>query len=133
VGVIRQTLALVLTVLLANPVCCCTLGDLFAADDNGDRKGSVPSCCAKKQSAPGEQQPSAPDKAPSCPCADDDMAVEKVQSPQIDRGDRHDLALEAPSVRVVELLAVRGGLPGAAKLDLPPPGPSWRVFCCYLL
>jgi len=130
---LRQTLALVLVALLANPVCCCTLGNLFGADGNGDLKGPMPSCCSKKQSAPGEQQPSAPDKEPFCPCADDDMAVEKVQSPQIDLGDGHDIALEAPSVRLVELSPVRAGLPCAAKFDLPPPGPSWRIFCCYLL
>ena len=80
----RQLLAAVLALLVANPVCCCTIGDVIGEIVGNETPIAAPSCCSKKKASSGEEFPNGPERNPSCPCAQDDSVLVEAKVPQLD-------------------------------------------------
>ena len=126
----RQLLAAVLALLVANPVCCCTIGNFIGEFVGNEAPIAAPSCCSKKNAPSGEESP---ERNPSCPCGQDDSVLVEAKVPQLDGTVPVDFSPELPPSIRITLPSVMWQPRAARNLDLPPPGPSWRLHCCYLL
>ena len=127
-------MALVLAALIANPICCCTIGSILDKPAGSDDSAPRHSCCSKKKSCPVEEEaPQGPGETPSCPCAMDNSIVLKAKLPHFDRSHALDSELGFPLS--LEILP-RGSFDPpciAQRFDLPPPEAPWRLHCRYLL
>jgi hypothetical protein len=132
VKLLQQLLAVVLAVLVANPVCCCTLGNLLP---DGQAEAPHASCCSKKQDVPNGSQDESPGKSPDCPCEKGAFALVDSKNQDLALAFSVDLVPEPPSIAEVPL-PVSAELADSSFpkwLNAPPPASSWRVYCSYLL
>ncbi len=123
-----KLLAVILALLVANPVCCCTIQTLLGTK----AAPALPSCCAKK----AQQQSQSPDRnkqVPSCPCAKNRTALLESKAAVIEP-----LFNAAPAL--VPTFSLEPTFTPVAVLgepslngNLPPPPPAWRLHCRYLL
>jgi len=75
---VHKLIALVLALIIGNPVCCCAMVELFG----GDAGPSSPShsCCCLEENLEGDQQD--PEEPVSCSCfLTDDGVVRDIQTP----------------------------------------------------
>jgi hypothetical protein len=133
VTVAGKLLAVMLALLVANPICCCTIGNLMA--DNLGRQDSParPSCCAAKK-APGDQKsPDKQDQSPDCPCKKDFPVLAEAKTPVFDALLYTNFVLDPPSLVDIVFVPATTPLVLASSPSPPPPSPSWRLHCRYLL
>jgi|GEM_PF-1535908 len=123
-----KLLAVLLALLVANPVCCCTIQTLL-----GNKAApALPSCCAKK----AQQQNQSPDRnkqAPSCPCAKSRTALLESKAAAIEPLFNAVPAL-VPSLSLEPIFTPVAALRETSpSVNLPPSPPKWRLHCRYLL
>lgn len=64
---IRNVIALVLALLIGNPMCCCAMATLYDTDRDKEIRLQDHSCCCP--SAEQDDQKEKPDEPDSCPCS----------------------------------------------------------------
>ena len=134
VGIVRQLLTVLLAILIVNPVCCCAFGAFLTGAKQADT--SIAKCCAKKQqhfpTDPGHEKP---DERPECPCDRDVAALTEAKVNDLAPVWNGDLVAElefapdAPLQYPTRLVDIAQPVISEAL----PPGPSWRMYCSYLL
>jgi hypothetical protein len=133
VSVAGKLLAVLLALIVANPVCCCTIGELLGIQRSDQSTSPTGSCCAAKNAAREQETPDNKDKCPSCPCDKDNPILVEAKTPLPDAIFNVDVVLDPPLA--FEIAATPAARPPALAytLDIPLPPPSWRLHCSYLL
>ena len=133
VTVAGKLLAVLLALLVANLICCCTIGNFMA--DNVDRQDSPVglTCCAAKKAPSDQESPDKQDQSPDCPCKKDLPALAEVKTPVFDALHFTNFVLDPPSVVEIAFVPATDPLVLASSPSLPPPPPSWRLHCRHLL
>jgi len=120
---------------MANPACCCTIGDLLHREVAENTPPFYASCCAEKQSPPSDSEKEQPDDCPDCPCRKGHSAAVESKNAELGTAFAVNLLPTPPSFSLAQPAYRPASLALAlpAHLALPPPGPSWQMFCRYLL
>lgn len=131
--ILRQLLAVSLVLVMANPVCCCTVGTILGAAPESEAPLPLRCCCCENGSTSDQQSPDVPEEAPDCPCAAESSFLVEAKAPQLDRVRAEHFILvseKAAGVAMSPRLLCRDVTKAPSP---PPPGYSWRRYCCYLL
>jgi hypothetical protein len=133
VSIAGKLLAVLLALLVANPVCCCTIGQILGIQRVEQSASSARSCCAAKKATRQQETPDNNDKCPSCPCDKDNPILVEAKTSLPDAIFNSDVVLDPPLA--FEVAAIPAARPPALAntLSIPPPPPSWRLHCSYLL
>lgn len=129
---LRQFLGAILAVLMANPACCCTLGNLLP-----DSKNDVPlsSCCSQKEAPGGNSQHERPEECPNCPCEESSSVLVETLKPTLAFSCSSDQLSLPPVETTTSLALLKRGVssPTSSPLSVPSPSAMWRLHCCYLI
>lgn len=138
--IVYKVTALLIALLIGNPMCCCAMSGLFAKDNQDEQKPTprIHSCCSHSvEFCEEEEEPERPD---SCPCfleKERFLPASETFSPPSEIGDEVTKTPQqgGSSFLLPHLSPVVSNLkkwpPGC--LPIPPTGGRLALNCCYLL
>ena len=128
----RQLVAMLLVLLVANPVCCCTIGDLLGKDQGSLAQSACPSCCSGKK-AKDQNSSEQPGDDSGCPCGKSNPAFAEAKLSDAGLCAVADFVIPQPTAFTAESLTAKAQPPFPPYFRISPPSPPWRLYCCYLL